>query len=56
MLPTITVPTAVVDEITDQFARPVALELPFEVKLDKVTASKGSLQVTGSASNVPLVQ
>ncbi|MFG1926792.1 DUF2993 domain-containing protein [Cryptosporangium sp. NPDC048952] len=52
----ITVPGAVVDQITDQFARPVALELPFEVKLDKVTASKGSLQVTGSAANVPLVQ
>ncbi|GAA0231315.1 DUF2993 domain-containing protein [Cryptosporangium japonicum] len=52
----ITVPSAVVDEITRQFARPVALPLPFEVKLDKVTASKGSLQVTGSATNVPLVQ
>lgn len=52
----VTVPTTVVDEITDQFAQPVALELPFAVKLDKVTASNGSLQVTGSASNVPLVQ
>ena len=52
----VTVPTTVVDQITDQFAKPVPLELPFEVKLDKVTASKGSLQVTGSASNVSLVQ
>lgn len=52
----VTVPSTVVDEITDQFAQPVTLELPFAVKLDKVTASNGSLQVTGSASNVPLVQ
>ncbi|SHN45703.1 LmeA family phospholipid-binding protein [Cryptosporangium aurantiacum] len=52
----VTVPTAVVDRITDQFAQPVALQLPFEVKLDKVTASNGSLAVTGSATNVPLVQ
>jgi DUF2993 family protein len=52
----VTVPNTVVDEITDQFTQPVALELPFEVKLDKVTASGGSIDVTGSASNVPLVQ
>jgi LmeA-like phospholipid-binding len=52
----ITVPPAVVDEITEQFAQPVALDLPFEVKLDRVTASNGSVRVTGSATNVPLVQ
>jgi len=52
----VTVPTAVVDQITDQFAKPVALELPFEVELDKVTASGDALDVTGSATNVPLVQ
>lgn len=52
----ITVPDAIVDEITTRFARPVALQLPFAVKLDKVTASNGSLRVTGSATDVPLVQ
>ncbi|GAA3395339.1 LmeA family phospholipid-binding protein [Cryptosporangium minutisporangium] len=52
----IEVPPVIVDQVTDQFAQPVTLALPFEVKLDKVTASNGSLTVTGSATNVPLVQ
>lgn len=52
----VSIPQEVISNITEKFARPVALQLPFSVKLDKVTASGGYLNVTGSADNVTLVK
>lgn len=52
----ITVPTQVIDDLTNQFSQPVVLDLPFAVKLEKVTASGGILAVTGSARNVALAE
>lgn len=51
----ITIPQSVIDNVTESFRRPAALDLPFAVKLDKVTADDGYLTVTGSATNVAVV-
>ncbi|TQS40733.1 DUF2993 domain-containing protein [Cryptosporangium phraense] len=50
------VPNSVVRQLTNQFAKPVELALPFAVKLDRVSASNGTLTVYGSAADVPVVK
>jgi hypothetical protein len=52
----VTIPQSVIDSITTSFARPVALNLPFAVSLDRVTAGGGYLTVNGTATNVDLVK
>jgi hypothetical protein len=52
----IDVPQGVIDTITNRFGRPVALDLPFAVRLDKVTAGGGYLTVNGTATNVNLIK
>jgi hypothetical protein len=52
----ISIPQEVITTVTEKFARPVVLAIPFSVKLDKVSAGGGYLNVTGSARNVTLVE
>ena len=52
----ITIPQSVIDNITASFRRPAPLDLPFAVKLEKVTAGGGYVTVIGSANNVAIVK
>jgi hypothetical protein len=52
----IDVPQAVVDNVSDTFGKPIEVDLPFKVKLDKVSVAGSYLDVSGSSANLALVK